>query len=91
MLVFGGYLVVEESDSMACAKGGVHDYHWNYVLQKQVCSKCGHIAEYQPVPNYGELLIKYEELLKQCLDLAEDEISLNEFIILIANLSSPSP
>ncbi len=81
--------MLKESDSMACAKGGVHDYQWNYVLQKQVCSKCDHIAEYQPVPNYGELLLKYEELLKQCQDLIEDEINLNDFKIFIANSTSP--
>ncbi len=86
MLVFGGYLVLKESDSMACAKGGVHDYQWNYVLQKQVCSKCGHIAEYQPMPNYEKLLLRYEELLKQCRDLADGTISLNDFKIFMAEI-----
>ncbi len=87
MLVFGGYLVLKESDSMACACGG----HWEFKDGQLVCSNCGKVAPFQPMPSHTEAIERYEELLRVCQDLVEDEISLNEFIILIANLSSPSP
>ena len=81
MLVFGGYLVVEESDSMACACGG----HWEFKDGQLVCSSCGKVAPFQPMPSQSEAIESYEELLRMCQDLVEGEISLNDFSIWLSN------
>ena len=79
-------MVTEAADCMGCLEGGAHNYRWNDKSKEQVCSKCGHIAQYQPKPNYEELFLKYEELLNKCHELADGETSLNDFRIIISNL-----
>lgn len=73
---------IMECNDMGCACGG----GWIPKDGKTVCAWCGKLAPFQEMPNYRELLLKYNELLKLCWDLVEDEISLNEFKVIVSNL-----
>ena len=45
---------------MGCKEGGICSYEEKD--GKFVCSKCGYVSAYQPVPSYEELLIEVEQL-----------------------------
>lgn len=53
-----------EADRMNCPKGGNHHYEWARLdgVDRMMCEKCGHLAEYKPTPSQAELLTENESL-----------------------------